>query len=185
MARSSINVTVQDREGRAVSGASLEAEDTGGGALTLYATDDPVDLTAASGVSNTDGYIEAFVDADEYDYTVTAGAQSRTQQVRNSLSVDARRVLTPGNLGTAYTLATTGHKDVLLVGTLNGNVTVTVTGLAAGAVIYMVLVQDATGGRTVTLTVGASTQSVTVNSAASAGTLVTVVSHNGSDVYVV
>lgn len=94
------------------------------------------------------------------------------------------RVVAGGSLGATPSLAmlSTDGK-VMLVGTLSANATLTITSLAAGQVVVLLLTQDATGGRTLSLTVGGSTVAVPVNAAASAYTVVTG-NYDGTDLYV-
>lgn len=84
MARSSIQETVQDTKGRPISGAVITAVDTSAVALTLYAN--PTGGTTSPGTTNAFGKFEAFVDASEYDVTVTTSTGSRTSRVRYSLT---------------------------------------------------------------------------------------------------
>jgi hypothetical protein len=57
-------------------------------------------------------------------------------------------VVNAGNLGSAYTLDCSGKPDILLVGTLTANCTITPTNMVAGQAITLELTQDATGSRT-------------------------------------
>jgi hypothetical protein len=57
-------------------------------------------------------------------------------------------VVNAGNLGAAYTLDCGGRSDVLLIGTLTANCTVTPTNMVPGQSITLELTQDATGSRT-------------------------------------
>jgi len=63
------------------------------------------------------------------------------------------RVISAGNLGATEVVALTGVEDVLLVGTVDANVTITFSGYAAGANITLDLTCDATS-RTVTVPAG-------------------------------
>lgn len=94
------------------------------------------------------------------------------------------RVVAGGSLGATPSLAmlSTDGK-VMLVGTLSANATLTITNLSAGQVVVLLLTQDATGGRTLSITVGGSTVAVPVNAAPSAYTVVTG-NYDGTDLYV-
>lgn len=63
----------------------------------------------------------------------------------------SHRIVAGGNLGAAYTFATQGDQAVWLTGTLTHDLVLTLGGLVPGAVLTMILQQDATGGRSVTL----------------------------------
>jgi hypothetical protein len=99
-------------------------------------------------------------------------------------AVVLRRLIAAGNLGATPSLAMlASDHDVWLVGTLNANATLTITGLAAGQSARLLLTQDATGGRTLAITVGGSTAAVTVNAAASSSSVVSCF-YDGTDLYV-
>lgn len=68
-----------------------------------------------------------------------------------------------GNLGATYTLPATGLQEVWATATLTANTTITINGLAAGCRFRLFLIQDATGGRTVTITDGTNTVPVTMS----------------------
>jgi hypothetical protein len=94
------------------------------------------------------------------------------------------RVVAGGNLGATPSLAMLAtDSKVIQVGTLNANATFTITNLAAGQIVVLLLTQDATGGRTLSITVGGSTVAIPVNAAASASTVVTG-TYDGTDLYV-
>jgi hypothetical protein len=59
-----------------------------------------------------------------------------------------------GSLSSTYTLDFSGKPQQLLTITLTGNLTITVTNPAPGSSAEIMFVQDATGGRTVTVTHG-------------------------------
>jgi hypothetical protein len=99
-------------------------------------------------------------------------------------AVVLRRLVAGGNLGATPSLAMqASDHDVWLVGTLNANATLTVTGLAAGQSARLLLTQDATGGRTLSITVGGSTAAVSVNATAGASSVVSCFC-DGTDLYV-
>jgi hypothetical protein len=79
---------------------------------------------------------------------------ARPQRNQGGRPRKGSRVINAGTLGAAYTLALNGDKDVTLVGTLTANLTLTITGLTAGATVRFRLTQDATGGRTITFPPG-------------------------------
>jgi hypothetical protein len=64
-------------------------------------------------------------------------------------------VVQGGALGAAFNLDASGHKETWLVGQLTANCVITITGLAAGSTVRLLLTQDGTGGRTVAVKVGA------------------------------
>lgn len=90
------------------------------------------------------------------------------------------RVVTAGNLGAAYELDVQEDYNVLLVGTLNANNALTFTNLGLGSTVSIVLTQDATGGRTLTIAGSA----VAVNPTAASVTVIRCYSPDGSTVYV-
>lgn len=95
-----------------------------------------------------------------------------------------RRLVAGGNLGATPSLAMQAtDQDVWLVGALNANATLTLTGLAAGQSVRLLLTQDATGGRTLSIAVGASTAAVAVNAGANATSVVSCF-YDGTDLYV-
>src|SRR3954468_10725780 len=62
------------------------------------------------------------------------------------------RVVVGGTLGATPTLAVTStDSEVWLTGTLNANTTLTITGMPKAQVARLFLVQDTTGGRTLTV----------------------------------
>jgi hypothetical protein len=89
-------------------------------------------------------------------------------------------VIPGGNLGSTYTLALAGQPNTFLTGTLNANNAMTVTGLSAGCSAVLLLAQDATGGRT--LTIGG--QSVGIPTLANAFISVQLWSPDGTNLYV-
>lgn len=94
-------------------------------------------------------------------------------------------VIEAGNLGSSYTVILTGRRNVMLVGTLNANCTLTFTNLVAGAQIVCFLSQDATGGRTLTVDDDESSPiSVSVSSTALSVTRVDAICPDGSTLYV-
>jgi hypothetical protein len=99
-------------------------------------------------------------------------------------AVVLRRLVAAGNLGATPSLAMqAGDHDVWLVGTLNANATLTISGLAAGQSARLLLTQDATGGRTLSITVAGSTAAVSVNATAGASSVVSCF-YDGTDLYV-
>lgn len=101
-----------------------------------------------------------------------------------TLSPGANRVVQAGNMGATPTLAMAASDEaVSYVGKLTANATLTITGLAAGQSVRLLLTQDATGGRTLSITAAGSTASVPVNSTANAASVVTGY-YDGTDLYV-
>lgn len=81
----------------------------------------------------------------------------------NALSGGAQITVTEaGNLGAAYALDLQSKQNsrVLLTGTLNANCVVTVSNRAAGCEVVLMLLQDATGGRTCNISDGTASQQV-------------------------
>lgn len=72
------------------------------------------------------------------------------------------RVVVGGNLGATFTLNLNSDQNVWLTGTLTANCTITITGRTAGARFNLLLEQDATGGRTLAISDGTTSQPVTV-----------------------
>lgn len=98
----------------------------------------------------------------------------------------AVRTVAAGNLGTTETLDIDGDADVWLTGTLNANCVVTLTNPPAGPVsVKLLLIQDATGGRTLTISDGVNTEPVEIPDSPGDAVVVDVYSDDGSDYYVV
>jgi hypothetical protein len=93
-------------------------------------------------------------------------------------------VVQAGSLGATRSQALDPRQETWLVGTLSANHTLTLTGLAAGAKAKLLLTQDATGGRTLTVSDGTNTQAITITTTAGASTVVDV-EYDGTDLYVV
>jgi hypothetical protein len=96
------------------------------------------------------------------------------------------QVVAQGNLGASYTLNTGSipGQSVMLTGTLNANCTITVSGIAAGTSALFLLTQDATGGRTLSISNGVTSQPVAIPSAANAQTEVWLYSPDGTTLYI-
>jgi hypothetical protein len=89
-------------------------------------------------------------------------------------------IVAPGTLGAAYTLNLLSDANVMLVGTLDSNTVITLSGMAAGAVFRLVLTQDATGGRSVTVTDGVGPAPVSINAVALSTTVIEGVCPDGA-----
>lgn len=89
-----------------------------------------------------------------------------------------------GDLGATYALDMTSTKDVQVTGRLTANATVNVSGLSAGARAVLLLRQDATGGRTLSVDDGSGALAVPVATAPGAAVSVELTSPNGTDLYV-
>lgn len=96
----------------------------------------------------------------------------------------APNIVQGGNLGATRSQALSASRETWLVGTLNANHTLTLTSLTAGARAKLLLTQDATGGRTLTLSDGTNSQAITITTTAGASTVVDV-EYDGTDLYVV
>lgn len=121
------------------------------------------------------------------DPTTPANAAGMVDLEQRMIAAGQAQVESPGNLGAAYALNLNGCKDGVLVGTLNANSTITVSGLVAGARFRLLLKQDATGGRTVTLSDGGgppSTLALVLAAAAGATTAVDCFSPDGTSILV-
>lgn len=94
------------------------------------------------------------------------------------------RIVSGGNLGATETLDVDNDLDVWLVGTLNQNCTVTVTNMEAGSRVKLLLVQDATGGRTLTVSDGSTSQVVSVPTDPDVAVAVDLYSPDGVDIYI-
>lgn len=94
------------------------------------------------------------------------------------------RTVAGGSMGATPSLAMLStDAEVAYTGTLTANATLTVTNLSAGQAIRFLLTQDATGSRTFSITVGASTVAVPVNAQPATYTVVTA-TYDGTDLYV-
>ncbi len=89
-----------------------------------------------------------------------------------------------GNLGASYALNLASGKAVQVTGTLTANCVINVTGLAAGVSAVLLLSQDATGGRTLSVNDGSGAQLVAIPTAAGSLCEVLLSSPNGTDLYV-
>lgn len=89
-------------------------------------------------------------------------------------------VVAGGNLGATYTLALASRPNVQLTGTLTANCAMTVTGMTAGCQVALLLAQDGTGSRTLTV----NSTPVTVPSTAGAVFAVIMWSPDGTTLYV-
>lgn len=107
--------------------------------------------------------------------------QNLATDVEGAFSPD---VVNAGNLGATYSLNLQSHSEVWLVGTLNANTTITVTGLTPGATIRLFLTQDATGNRTVQVSDGVTPVAVVVDNTALASSAVDIFSPNGTSLIV-
>lgn len=92
-------------------------------------------------------------------------------------------VVSGGALGATETLNCSGNAETWLVGTLDANCVVTISNLASGCTAKLLLVQDATGGRSLTVSDGSNSTVVTIPTAASAAVAVDVYS-DGTNLYV-
>lgn len=85
-----------------------------------------------------------------------------------------------GNLSAAYTVTL---PSAGIVGTLTTNCTITVAGRAAGLQTLLLLTQDTTGGRTVTISDGTTSQVVPFPTAANAFAGILIDCPNSTDIY--
>jgi hypothetical protein len=72
------------------------------------------------------------------------------------------------NLGSAQTITFSGAEEVWLLGTLNANLTVTLAGRTAGAHLLILGIQDATGGRALSVSDGTTPALVPIPNGANA-----------------
>lgn len=115
--------------------------------------------------------------------TYTAGLAGKADLVSGKVPVaqlPVGRSVAAGNLGAAYQLDAQSYQSVLLAGTLSANCALTFANLAAGSTVTIVVTQDATGGRSLTVN-GAA---VKVNSTPASVTVLRAYSPDGSTVYV-
>lgn len=98
-------------------------------------------------------------------------------------SSSAPTIVAGGNLGATRSQSVATNTETWLTGTLNANHTLTLT-LGVGARLRLFGAQDATGGRTLTVSDGTTSQSVTIPSAAAAGFEVDFYSPDGTTIYV-
>lgn len=98
---------------------------------------------------------------------LTPPYQIGTDQLPHSVEF-VSSVVEGGNLGSTYSLALSAQAETWLVGTLTANLALTLTSLASGAKFKLLLTQDGTGGRTLTI----NGTSVTIASGASALSIV-------------
>src|SRR4051812_8227774 len=96
----------------------------------------------------------------------------------------APRVVAGGSLGAAFTLDMNSDLDVWLVGTLSANTTVTVSNRVAGMTARLLLTQDATGGRSLTVSDGTNSVGVPIPTTANSSTAVDLYSPDATNIYV-
>lgn len=95
----------------------------------------------------------------------------------------APTIVAGGNLGAARTETVAANVEEWLTGTLNANHTLTLS-LAAGSRLRLFGKQDATGGRTLTVSDGSTTQTVTVPTTANAAFEVDFYSVDGATIFI-
>lgn len=93
------------------------------------------------------------------------------------------RVVAAGNLGVTYTLDLASDANVWLTCTLTANCTITITGRTAGARFHLLIAQDATGGRTLTISDGTTSSAVTIPTTAGATTSVSGYCPDATDIW--
>jgi hypothetical protein len=118
------------------------------------------DKGAASGVATLDG-----------------SSQLTSSQLPSSVVTEDSQNL--GNLGSSATV-TAASKNTLAIGTLTASCALTVTGMSAGDTLRLALLQDGTGGRSLTI----NGSNVPVNTSASSLTRIQV-EYDGTNYYVV
>ena len=119
--------------------ASLDARlDTAEGSLTALNTRL---TTAEGGITTLDG---------------------RLDTAEGGLAAITPRVVAAGNLTGTHTLDMESDFQVTLIGTLTANLALTLTNMVAGATALLLLTQDATGGRTLSVTFGGDTTPVEI-----------------------
>jgi hypothetical protein len=99
-----------------------------------------------------------------------------------SASVVAAAQATPGNLGANYALNLSGSRQQMVRGTLNANLTITVSPIAAGYLALFTLVQDTTGSRTLTVSDGTNSAPVAIPSSPGTTVQVLISSTDGTNV---
>lgn len=86
---------------------------------------------------------------------------------RRLSSAQATRVVTGGNLGATPSLAlVSSDAEVWLKGTLSANATLTLTGLSAGQKVVLLLTQNASAAKTLTVNDGSGAVAIPLSSAA-------------------
>lgn len=102
-----------------------------------------------------------------------------------SRSGGAASMIALGNLGAGKALPLGGRKDVVATATLTANGTITVSGLSAPCRFDLVVTQDATGGRTLTISDGVANLVVPVNTDPNALSFIKCRSVDGASILVV
>jgi hypothetical protein len=126
-------------------------------------------------VANSQAKFDAWYASGRYDIYTPADDDTEPWDVPlTNLTVAA------GNLGASYALNTQRYANVLFTGTLNANNALTFTNLVAGFAATIVLTQDATGNRTLSVAGSA----VAVNPTPASVTVLKVYSPDGTTVYV-
>lgn len=130
-------------------------------------------------------YGSATVSASSFEGSLTVGQSAMIAQGKwlvsggdarcsaDSIAHDERVVeLNAGDLGAAYSLSLGGAREVWVHGTLNANQTMTLNGVSRTAHVKLFLTQDATGGRTFTVTDSDGSLAVDVSATAESLSLV-------------
>lgn len=131
------------------------------GAGSVQVRDEGSNLTQRANLNFTGAGVTAADNAvtGATDVTIPGGGGSAAPRIVGAVGT---------NLGATQTVTFSGAEEVWLLGTLNANLTVTLASRTAGARLVFLGVQDATGGRTLTVSDGTNTQAVPIQSSASA-----------------
>lgn len=164
------------------------AVDGGTGGEIADATVTAADLAADSvssselDASGVESELEDVMDLENMQGAVTDGQVPAALTLDGSTINDARNTVTAsGNLGATETFDFASVS--WYTGTLDANVTLTLSNLAAGAKAILQLSQDATGSRTITWPAAVLDPEPTLNSTASSVTTIVLYSPNGTDIY--
>lgn len=134
-----------DQTLRASTGYKAMVDVIGANAVTGWALNGNNGMAVAGFVTAASAQAPSVYDGNVRRHDAGAGAAESTFSQSATL---APAVVNGGSLGAAYTLDCSGKPDVLLIGTLTANATITPTNMVAGQAITLLLTQDGTGSRT-------------------------------------
>lgn len=184
MSRVEIDETILASQGghlRPAAGASvLVAERGTSTAATVYQA-----ATGGTTLSNPltaddAGRVDGYLPVGSYDLVVTYAGVTYRQPWNATGPVDVATT-EAGNLGATYTFELNDAAEAMLEGTLNANCVLTVDGLTPGCKFHLFVAQDATGGRTLTLSNGSASTAAAISSTASALSAIHGYSIDGDD----
>jgi hypothetical protein len=114
--------------------------------------------------------------------TITNAGTGSALELDVASSVVLESSAAPGNMGSAYTLPFSGARSRMVRGTLDANLVITVSPINAGYQALVTLVQNGTGGWSLTVSDGATSSLVSIATAPEASTQVLISCTDGTTV---